>query len=316
MKIISTAPGKLILFGEHASSRGKPSIVFAVNRRMDAILTQMDLFEKKIVLSSNEMNVIKAEYPTEKLDLVSKTIETFLQETGSPIESFEIDYFSKIPAGFGSSAAVIAATLGVLDSFYNTKLKKHSLLKMGIKINQSIKGYGSGLDIAASIYGGILLYQFGKEPKYLTNGNLNLVIGNTGIKVKSGPIVKTVRIFEKKNPIEAKRIFDEIEDLVIKAELAIRNSDYKKLGIYMNQNQQLLRELGVSSPILEKLITISIENGALGAKLSGAGKGDNMIALVSEDVRDAVIPAINLSGGNVIQDIKIDLNGLITKKYD
>ncbi|NHJ05825.1 MAG: mevalonate kinase [Candidatus Heimdallarchaeota archaeon] len=316
MKIISTAPGKLILFGEHASSRGKPSIVFAVNRRMDATLTQMELSEKKIVLSSNEMNVTKVEYPTEKLDLVSKTIEIFLQETGSPIESFEIDYNSKIPAGFGSSAAVIATTLGVLDSFYNTKLKKYSLLKMGLKINQSIKGYGSGLDIAASIYGGILLYQSGKEPKYLTNGNLNLVIGNTGIKVKSDPIVKSVRIFEKKNPVEARRIFDEIEDLVIKAELALINSDYKKLGAYMNQNQQLLQELGVSSPILEKMINISIENGAFGAKLSGAGIGDNMIALVSEDVRETIIQAINLSEGFVLQDIKIDMNGLIIKKYD
>ena len=315
MLITSSAPGKLILFGEHASSRGYPAIVFAVNKRITTTLNPLEKNDqKKILLTSPIMDVYKEEFPSKKLDVVSKTIEFFLEKTGVKIEPIEINFSSELLSGFGSSAAAIASTLGVLDSYYETNFSKYELLKMGIKANHAVKGYGSGLDIASSIYGGIIKYQIGFEPSKITTEKLDLVIGNTKIKAPSGPIVKAVKEFEKKNPILVKEIFDNIEDIVFEAEKALKNNDMKNLGSLMNNNQLFLQQLGVSSAILDKLTSVAKEAGALGAKLSGAGKGDNMLALVTTNKRKAVIEAIMQAKGDVLEDIKVEENGLIIKK--
>lgn len=315
MLITSSAPGKLILFGEHASSRGYPSIVFAVNKRITATLSTPEKIDQKtIFLTSPKMGVIKEKFPSDKLDVVSKTIELFLEKTGVKIEPIEIKFSSELIAGFGSSAAVIATTLGVLNSYYETNFSKYELLKLGIKVNKAVKGYGSGLDIASSIYGGIIKYQIGFEPSKIINKKLDLVIGNTKIKAPSGPIVIAVKEFEKRNSILTKEIFDNIEDIVLEAEKALKNNDMEILGSLMNQNHHYLQQLGVSSTILDKLTSVAKEAGALGAKLSGAGKGDNMIALVTTNTRKIVIEAIRKADGDVLEDIKIDENGLVITK--
>ena len=199
MEIIASAPGKLILFGEHASSRNRPAIVFAVNRRLEVKLIPNKERDNEILITSESLGILEEPYPSEKLDLVSKTITTFFEETQTKVKPFDLIISSKIEAGFGSSAAVIVATLGALDCYYKTNLSKFDLLKLGLKANYAIKGYGSGLDIGAAIYGGLIKYQKGVEPINLDFSNLHLVIGNTGINAKSGPIVEAVKEFEQCN---------------------------------------------------------------------------------------------------------------------
>lgn len=310
MKIVGSAPGKLILFGEHASSRNRPAIVFAINKRLEAILTEHNEKQKKILLSSRELNIEYAIYPDNRLDLLTKTIEIFLKETNSSPGNFSIKIESNILSGFGSSAAVIAATLGVLDKYYQTNLSSYKMLKIGLQANYAVKGYGSGLDIGASIFGGVIKYHQGKKPIELPNKNLNLVIGNTGIKTASEPIVKAVKLFESKNPYEAFEIFNDMERIVHQAESFIKKSKNVNLGILMDRNQELLRRLNVSSPILEEMIKAAKENGALGAKLSGAGIGDNMIAITRQYNRKKVINALNKTHGKALPDITIDPIGL------
>ncbi len=314
MEIISTAPGKLILFGEHASSRGKPALVFAVNLRLQVKLASHDFPNKNILLTSKEYYLKGIEYPTDRLNVVSQTVATFLEETKQSTESFELSIESNIEPGFGSSAAVIVATLGVLNEYYNTNLTREELLKLGIKSNYAVKGYGSGLDIAASLYGGLIKYQVNKKPKSLPFNELNFVIVSTCTKVPSGPIVDAVKQFEKANKKETKILFDEIKEVVLDAEKAIIATDLDRIGLLMNKNQELLRSLNVSSSILEVMIKTAISNGAYGAKLSGGGVGDNMIALIPKNKRDQIIQSLNLTNGKVLPDICIDKDGLIIKK--
>jgi mevalonate kinase len=315
MAIIGSAPGKLILFGEHASSRDRPAIVFAINKRLKAFLTEHNQNMNEIFLSSRELSIENAIYPDNRLDLLSKTIEIFLKETGCSLEKFSLRIESDIHSGFGSSAAVIAATLGVLNEFYQTKLSPYNLLKMGLKANYAIKGYGSGLDIGASIFGGIIKYHKGKKPIEIPHKGLNLVVGNTGIKTTSEPIVKAVKLFEKKNPMIAFEIFNQMERIVEQAENYLKKSNMTNLGILMDRNQDLLRKLNVSSPILEEMIKAAKENGALGAKLSGAGIGDNMIALAKQIHRKKIINALNSTKGKAMPEIIIDKKGLLVDVF-
>lgn len=311
MTIISSAPGKLILFGEHASSRGKPAIVFAVNSRLTVILKKHNYPNKDILLTSRDFNVQKADYPSSRLNIVSKVISTFFEETHLNPEQFQIIIKSRIRPGFGSSAAVIASVLGALNSYYETNFSKRELLRLGIKANYAIKGYGSGLDIAASIYGGLIKYQIDLEPEYLPFENLELIVGNTGKKAPSGPIVKSVKELEKTNPEKTQEIFNTIEQITNDAEQAIKQNDLKEIGQLMNKNQELLRKLSVSSDIIEEMIQTALEAGAIGGKISGAGIGDNILVLVPSDKREQVIKAINKTKGKALPYIQIEKNGLM-----
>ena len=314
MKITSSAPGKLILFGEHASSRNRPAIVFAVTSRLKANLIPSTNSDSDILLSSESLGVKDAVYPRKKLDLVSKTISIFFEKTQCQPESLDLQIKSSIIPGFGSSAAAIATTLGVFDAYYETNLTKWELLQLAVDANYAIKGYGSGLDLGAAIYGGMIRYQKGIEPEKLPFEHLNLVIGNTRVKAPSGPIVKSVKEFEKCNATLAYDIFNQLEEIVEKAIIALKSKDNETLGALMNKNQELLRVLNVSSPILEELIDAANENDALGAKLSGAGIGDNMIALVTAETKEKIIAAINQTKGQVLSSISIDPQGLIVSK--
>ena len=311
MTIISSAPGKLILFGEHASSRGKPAIVFALNSRITVILKKHNYPNKDILISSREFNVQRAEYPSGRLNIVSKVISTFFEETLLNPEQFQLIIKSRIKPGFGSSAAVIASVLGALNSYYETNFSKRELLRIGIKANYGIKGYGSGLDIAASIYGGLIKYQIDQEPEYLPFEKLDLIVGNTGKKSPSGPIVKSVKELEKNNPEKIQGIFNAIESLTNEAEEAIKINDLPKLGLLMNKNQELLRKLKVSSEVIEEMIQAAIDAGAIGGKISGAGIGDNIIVLSQSEKREEIIRALNKTRGKALTYVQIEPNGLM-----
>ncbi|MHA1126723.1 MAG: mevalonate kinase [Candidatus Heimdallarchaeota archaeon] len=312
MIIRSSAPGKLILFGEHASSRNKPSIIFAINRRLHVLLESKERKDNLILISSEALAIKEEKYPSEKLDLVSETISLFLSETKNKEESFDLTITSDIPAGFGSSAAVIVSVLGVLDEFYQTGLSQEEFLDFGLKINHSVKGYGSGLDIACAIYGGLIFYQKDQFVEELPFEHLDFIVGNTGVKAPSGPIVESVREFEKSKPSKAKVIFSCIQNIVEQAKEAILNHEEEVLGELMDCNQKLLNDLDVSSKILDELIAAAKGAGAFGAKLSGAGKGDNMIALISSHKREQIAEAINKTKGIVVDDLVIEPKGLAT----
>jgi len=96
------------------------------------------------------------------------------------------------------------------------------------------------------------------------------------------------------------RIIDNMGDIGLRAKKALEENDFETVGQLMNINQGMLYGEGVSSLILEKLIFAAKEAGALGAKISGAGVGDNMIALVSEENKQAVADAINAAGGKAL----------------
>jgi mevalonate kinase len=124
----------------------------------------------------------------------------------------------------------------------------------------------------------------------------SLVIGDTGLKSPTSVAVGEVRQAWQANPERYEQLFDAIAGVAIAGRKAIRSGKVETLGPLMDGNQRLLQQMGVSSPQLDALIDAAKSAGALGAKLTGAGRGGSMIALVESGSSNDITNALFLAG--------------------
>ncbi len=307
---LAKAPGKLMLLGEHAVVYGRKCIVTAVDASVQAIITDSDRFliDAPDLKISREFSLSEKEYPKE-ISFAATAVKNFHNEFGlkSPVSVTTKNLLSnERKVGLGSSASVTAATMKGIASHFGIKIDEKKLFELSYKTVLDVQKVGSGFDVAAAIYGKTLLYKRGL-PMPLDCEEMDLIIGYTGMPASTTDIVKKVAVQVDEQPGYYDNIFDEIEKRVMIAKNAIEGKDWAALGALMNENQELLREmqvpseeLGVSSEILEKLINAAIDAGAYGAKLSGAGIGDCMIAIAPPEKRTDVEGAITEAGGTVI----------------
>ncbi|MCX6793838.1 MAG: hypothetical protein NTY06_01915 [Candidatus Gottesmanbacteria bacterium] len=273
--ITISAPGKLMLFGEHAVVYGYPCIVTAISERLEVVIAQ-----------ANDM-------PDDRR-FVDAAIAVW--GAGRDVKlSAKCAFSGKY--GFGSSSAVTVATLKALKPDADNRM----VFDTAYKIVLDIQGVGSGFDVAAAIYGGTLYFVTGgKTIEPLTVGDMPLIVGYTGVKADTKTLIADVAAKRAKEPEKVERIFGAIGKIVDEAKIQMIEGDWERVGRLMDFNQEYLRDLGVSSEKLEALIAAAKAGGAWGAKLSGAGGGDCMIALASPDMRQAVEEAITKAGGEVV----------------
>lgn len=308
--VIASAPGKLMLFGEHAVVYDYPCIVTAVDQRM---MVEVKLRkDKRLVIRTNQPGMSRYERQVDELGqgiipkqakfsemLVSNFYSKFKVENGLEIRT-DCQFSSKF--GFGSSAAVTAALAMGLYELFSIKASKPELFDLCYKTVLDVQGVGSGFDVASAIWGGTIYYiKGGKKIEAINCGDYPLVVGYTGIKADTPTLIKQVAKLKKRNSEKVSKIFTEIKKITEKARTALEERDDKELGGLMSLNQLLLDELGVSSNRLDELISASCKNGAWGAKLSGAGGGDCMIALAGEEKKKKVENGIRMKQGEVLK---------------
>ncbi|MBI4008686.1 mevalonate kinase [Candidatus Roizmanbacteria bacterium] len=300
MKIKASAPGKLMIMGEHAVVYGYPCIVTAVDKR---------LYVEVEIIDKNEDEIITPQV---------KESRFVLESLAHFKEKFKIKQSVKITTkgdfshnvGLGSSSAVTVATFKALSELFNAPLSEREVFDLSYKINLRIQGLGSGFDIAIATYGGILYFVTGgKVIEPLIIDFLPLVVGYSGVKADTPFYVRKLAETFRDRKIEMNKIFEKITELVKSAKKSLLDRDFKKLGKLMTKNHLLLQKLGVSIPQLDKMGEAALIAGAYGAKLSGAGGGDCMIALVSEDKRESVEEAIRETGGQIIK-VKNNAEGM------
>lgn len=311
-----SAPGKLILLGEHAVVYNYPCLVTAVDKRL--YLSLQKTSAPKITIHAPAVNVknysfslsekwlnCKKTNPVhlpKKIHFITTAIKNFHHlyplKNGFHIStknSFSIKY------GLGSSAAVTVATIFALSKFYRCRLSKKQIFALSYKTILDIQKVGSGFDAAAAVYGKTIYFlTAGKKILPLKTKKIPLIIGYSGTKAHTPALIKKVAQKKRKNPETISRIFNQIFFLVKKAKTALEKNDYQKLGDYFDKNQKLLQKLNVSSKKLNNLISAAKKNGAYGAKLSGAGGGDCMIALAPNNKIKNVKKAIISAGGKII----------------
>lgn len=292
MKIKVSAPGKLLLLGDHAVVYGYPCIVTAVDKR---------LYVEAEIINDSENKIIAPQVKESRfvLESIAKFKERFQIKKSVKITT-KGDFSHNV--GLGSSSAVTVATFQALGLLFAVKISKREIFDLSYEVNLKIQGVGSGFDLAAANYGKTLYFvRGGKLIELLHNERLPLIVGYSGFKADTPFYVRKVAEDFKTKKNEMDYIFRQTKDLVEKAKIDIEEKNFASLGRQMTKNQHLLQELGVSTPKLNAMVDAAIEAGAYGAKLSGAGGGDCMIALVPPGKSLAIKKAIESVGGEIIE---------------
>lgn len=311
MKQISvSAPGKLVLFGEHSVVYGYPCIVTAVNQRMRAVIELTD--NSFFALHAKDVGVTGYRKPMKEVGqgkipkgarFVEIAVKHILknQPYSGGIKVTTSSEFSPL-FGFGSSSASTVCITKGLSKLLNMKLDNKQLFDVSYQTVSEIQGNISGFDVAAGIYGGTVYFiTGGKVVKPLTVYPIPLIVAYSGIKADTPTLVRQVMQLKEKKPEFVRNIFHKITELVKEAKQALIQKDWEKLGISMNINQKYLQSLGVSTEKLDAIIEAACKAGAYGAKLSGAGGGDCIIALAPDEKRKKVQQAIKDVGGKIIK---------------
>lgn len=201
-----------------------------------------------------------------------------------------------------------------LSELTGNNLTNKELFDIAYKTVLDVQGKGSGFDVASGIYGGCLYFiTGGKVIEPLVVKELPLIVGYSGIKADTVTLMNQVKALASKYPEFINSLYTEIAKLVEKAKLALQTNDLATFGELMNFNQGMLEAMGVSIGKLSTMIYGSRNHGAYGAKLSGAGGGDCMIAIAPNDKTKLVQQGILDAGGQVI-NIQTNVEGVRIEK--
>jgi mevalonate kinase len=291
-----SAPGKMILFGEHAVVFGKPALALAIDLRISCSVSPSSQYS----VNGHQMRKKHHAYISASLD------EAW---DGPPIN---IDTVSQIPSGsgLGSSAAVTVSCIAAMTSSRG-RLDHEKIARKAFEVESVVQGRASPTDTSTSTHGFGVLVAPDKRDNHLWTiekggrvwsihhcdiPRLKFVVGYTGIHAATGPLVANVKKLVESSD-EARKAVDRIGEIVLDGVEAVSRNDKRRLGALMVENHDLLNQLGVGHPSLDKLIG-ACEGKCYGAKMTGAGGGGSMIALTDDD--EGVARAISDAGGTPI----------------
>jgi len=315
-----SAPGKIILVGEHAVVYGQPAIAVPVwETQATATITDQPAGSGCLLIAPQINLHTRLNIPDkigEALQLVTRLTLQELSQQGLELPAdpdWQIELESQIPiaSGLGSGAAICAALVRAIYTHVQQPVDPRTVSQIVYQSEQLYHGTPSGIDNTVIAYGMPLWFIRNErteptmdifKPKY----PFTIVIGDSGIASPTKEAVGQVRQAWQKDPETYNQAFAAMGQIARAARAALETGDLVLLGQLFGQNQLWLDQLGVSSPELERLITTARKAGALGAKLSGSGKGGNMIALVNDDTQQAVAHGLMAAGARRVIITQID----------
>ena len=295
----SSAPGKIILFGEHAVVYGRPALAVPVTQ-VRAVVDVSNAPRAGIWIDAPdvdlraELNTLPSDHP------IASVIHNFLfLSRVSPFPNLEIKITSTIPvaSGLGSGAAVTVALTRALAAHLNYSMTDEEINAFAYEIEKLHHGTPSGIDNTVVTYAQPVYFVKGQPIDIFRVGEpFTIVIADTGISALTKESVGDVRRLWLADKPRCETVFDKIGEVSFTARGAIEAGKWKLLGELMNENHALLQKLTVSSRELDELVETARRAGALGAKLSGGGRGGNMIALVEADIAETVSSSLKEAG--------------------
>jgi mevalonate kinase len=321
----ASAPAKVMLFGEHFVVYGGPAILGSIDRRVR--VTAQCINSAEINISSD--TGFFASYSSEVLEepgLYFSEAQSFLYPLYAAIYNVlkdhlvgrnlgvKIDIISDVPwgVGLGSSAASCVATVAAVGSLF-VKPEKGWVYSRALRAEKIIHKNSSGADCHISTFGGLIYYVKNTQNKKIrSKRDLSLVVINTGIKHSTKAQISLVKNFRIQNRLLFNDLANNATHICNEAVSAIGSGDKRRLGDLMNENHSLLKEIGVSNDEINDLVKLCLDNGALGAKLTGAGGGGSVVALLPDKYHTDFIAKLSKKRSSQCIPIKIGSSGLLT----
>ena len=312
MKSKASAPGKVILFGEHFVVYGVKAILCSINKRVT--VTAEKISDKKIVINSEIGNLILE--PNKSISEINSPLKPFYYLANKVIKNqdtgIQIKIDSEIPLGVGlgsSSACCVAGAAAIFKLFGD--ISKEEILKLAIEAERTIFENTSGADCTVCVYGGIMEYDKKQGFKKIEDEpNFQLVIANSNIEHSTESMVSEVKAFTIKNKEEFSKLLDQELELVEDVLKLLKENNTIKLGEKINQNQKYLETIGISNNQLRKMIEIG-QKTSFGAKITGSGGGGCIFAITDESNLEDTLKEFKDNNFECFS-VEIDFKGLNT----
>lgn len=312
MKSIASAPGKVILFGEHFVVYGVKAILCSINKRVTVTAETTD--EKKISINSKIGKLVLE--PNKSIFEINSPLKPFYYLANKAIKNKDIGIHiqidSEIPLGAGlgsSSACCVAAAASIFNLF--GQASKEKILEHAIEAEKTIFENTSGADCTVCTYGGIMEYDKSTGFKKIEDKpNFQLVIVNSNIEHSTQSMVSKVKEFENENKEKFSNLSNLESQLVEDVLKLVKENKTKEIGEKMNKNQEYLEILGISNDELTKMIRIGQES-SFGAKITGSGGGGCIFALTNESDLQNILKKFKDNNYECFST-KIDFKGLNT----
>ncbi|HEY5654022.1 MAG TPA: galactokinase family protein, partial [Pontiella sp.] len=290
-----SAPGSLMLLGEHAVLHGYRSMVCAINRRITVRLTPS---------GDNIVRIISTlgKYQSPIDNLVDHPSFRFVLQAVRQYEDavstgFELQIESEFSAdiGFGSSAAVTVSVHAALFRWIMGAVPdQEELFFRSLETIKAVQGRGSGADISASVFGGVVGYSTDPE-FYPLELSAPLTAVYCGYKTPTPEVILKVEQLRAEDPEKYACIYKEIDLLVMKAVEALNRQDLSTFGSIMSRNHELMDQMGVNTPELQEIVSaLDASPDLFGSKISGAGLGDCVIGLGHAELSNLDYPVYHL----------------------
>lgn len=299
---VATAPGKVILLGEHAVVYGRPAIAVPVcqveaRAEVEAIPGAPRgtvLVEAPDVHLSGNLRDLDPSHPIPRIIL-----DTLRAVGPGLIPALRLRVTSTIPmaAGMGSGAAVSVAIARALSQHLAVPLAQEEISSLAFAVERIHHGTPSGIDNTVIAFGHPVYFRHGSPPTRVSIAvPFDLVVGDTGVASPTSAAVGAVREQALANPTVYNRHFDALGQWTDQARDHLEAGRNAALGPLLDASHEVLQRLGVSSPALDALVQAARGAGAWGAKLSGAGRGGTMLAVVPGDRVSHVQQALAAAG--------------------
>ena len=296
--VTASAPGKIIFLGEHSVVYGRPAIavpVFEVRANAQVEESPQGNGLTLVAPDVDYHSALDDAAPDDPLAVIVRLTLTYLKRD-EPDAILTISSTIPIAGGMGSGAAVSTAIVRALGDYFGKNIEPAEASKLVYEVEKLYHGTPSGIDnTVVTTEQPVYFVRDGIVETFSLGAPVNLLIADSGISSHTREVVADVRDAWEAEPVHYDFVFDQIGELTDQARRSMEEGDPYSLGLLMDENHELLVQIGVSCSELDELAEAARFAGALGAKLSGAGRGGNLIALVEEisleRVKEALLEA-------------------------
>ena len=288
----ASAPGKIILFGEHFVVHGTDAILCAINRRATVTAEQTD--DGTVSIESGIGSIVSEQ--GRRISDISPDLRPFYHLADGR-GGMRISIDSEIPVGAGlgsSSACCVAGAAAVLG--LEGDASREDVLKLAVEAERTMFENTSGADCAVCTYGGIGRYDRSRGFVRMDAGiSIDLVIADSRMSHSTDEVVERVRVFREQNMDDFAAMCREVSEIIDAVPAMLEAGDLRGLGGMAARNQGLLGRIGVSNYTLDEMVRIG-QDASFGAKITGAGDGGCVVAITDKSDRRTVMERFKGSG--------------------